>query len=181
MKLRVPYLVLSLVLVFGAGNAFATCPTDPGYYCLFAGCWWDFSPDPSCVETYGSATETDSCANTTAWATGSYFSLISYTFTVTEDVSGWWDGGGWITFQDPSNGTSYVDGWASVVHNNVQTDTPLFYHDGGDGDFECEQLYGGFYAVQGDTVTISFNSIKQNGTNPTIEVSSPMIMTELGQ
>ncbi|HYK02207.1 MAG TPA: hypothetical protein VE974_10655 [Thermoanaerobaculia bacterium] len=101
-------------------------------------------------------------------------SWVRYTFTADQNFSNW-TADAFVDFDDPNNSSSnWVDAWAHVDHNGVNTSYHLFYHDGSIGDLSCSRPWGSFSAVDNDTVTIEFTSYRAN-SNTTIKIGYPNI------
>lgn len=172
-------LVLSGVLaILASVPAFATCPTPPsGPSCAGGICWFVYSPDPSCLDTYNVSTTSTSCSSGYEYGSGS--SYISYTFTIgaNDPNTGWIDMQAYVDFDDPNNNsTTIVQGYAYVIHNGVGSFHSLWYHRGDEGDLSCESLYGGVATSRGDTISVSIEAYNPNGA-ATIKTANMFVYT----
>jgi hypothetical protein len=170
------FAVIAAALVLSAPMAFATCPTPPtGPHTVFPLAWYDYTPDASCVVANGSASATTACGDT-AWATGATTATVAYTFTVNQTGINFWSAGAVVQIIDPTNSASnYIDIYALVTHNGVDTETLLYTIDGTGSDVDCVRKSGYFFdAVYGDTVQIIINSRKPSAS-ATITVGVPKI------
>jgi hypothetical protein len=170
----VKFAVIAAVLVLVAPLGYATCPTPAaGPYYVFPLSWYDYSPSSSCVVTTN-ATPTTACS-ATAWATGSTVSQVRYTFVVDQTGISFWSGAAVLQLIDPTNSVgNFIDIYALVTHNGVDTETLLYSIDGTGSDVNCTSKFGYFNAAYGDTVQIAILSRKTSPT-ATITVGVPRI------
>jgi hypothetical protein len=165
-----------LVVALVVPNALATCPTAPsGPFWSGGHSWFDWSPDPACLSTNNMNGSTLSCYSFGAYSpTLQQPSWVRYSFTADQNYSTW-SADAFVDFDDPNNSSSnWVDAWAYVNHNGVNSSYHLFYHDGSIGDLGCARPGGTFSAVDGDSVTIEFSSYRNN-SNTTIKIGYPNI------
>jgi hypothetical protein len=173
--------VLTFALL-AALPVFATCPTAPYGVCMGGGfCWFDYSPDASCVSIYGNPTPTtDSMcySRTSAIPASGGWADLSYTFTVDPvDSFPYWHAETSVDLNDPNNSSGNgAEVYAGVHVNGV----PQWQYVGGltgaDGDFSCETAWGSFSADAGDTVTVVVYTFRAN-SNATVEASIPRIFS----
>lgn len=175
MKL-IKFAVLAVVVAFAAPLAFATCPTPPaGPYYVFPLSWYDYTPSSTCVVANGSASAITGCDSDPAWSTGSTVATVAYTFTVNQTGITFWSAGAVVKIIDPTNSVgNFIDIYALVTHNGVDTETLLYSIDGTGSDVNCLRKSGYFDAAYGDTVQIIINSRKPSAS-ATIEVGVPKI------
>jgi hypothetical protein len=144
-------------------------------------CWWDYSPDASCVSIYGSPTPTtDSMcySRTSAIPASGGWADLSYTFTVDpNDSFPYWHAETSIDLNDPNNSSANGAEIYAGVHVNG---TPQWQYVGGltgaDGDYSCETAWGSFSADANDTVTVVVYTFRAN-SNATVEASIPRIFS----
>jgi len=156
------FLVLSV-----AGNAIAQSCDDgsDGPYCLFYGCYWDYTEPLSCYETGGNLSEASVCYSESGWEFGTgASSWAQVTFHVSE-TKDYFDAYSEVYFDDPNNSASNVISLAAFVdHPYTSFDDwyPLASHDGTDGDLNCTHFGGTFPASAGDVVTLIISVGKAN-------------------
>jgi hypothetical protein len=171
------FALVVLVLALAVPNAaFATCPTPPsGPFSSGGHSWYDWSPDPACLSTNNMSGATLSCFNFGAYTPSlQQPSWVRYTFTADQIYSNW-SSDAFIDLDDPNNSSAnWVDAWAHVDHNGVNTSYHLYSNDGSIIDWGCERPYGTFSAVDGDTVTIEISAYRNN-SNTTIKIAYPHV------
>lgn len=170
-----------VLMLLIAPAAWATCPTAPSDYCLGGlGCWWEYTPDPSCVSVYGSPTPgNDSmCYSRPSVVPAVGWADASYTFTI--DGSGdenfdYWSAETSVDLIDPNDsGGNGVEIYAGVHVGGVPQWQFVAGISGAQGDFGCETVWGSFSASPGDTVTVVVYSFRSN-SNAAVEASHPRI------
>ena len=158
----------------------ATCPTAPYDVCLGGGfCWWDYSPDASCVSIYGDPTPTtDSMcySRTSAIPASGGWADLSYTFTVDPyDNFPYWHAETSVDINDPNNSLANgVEIYAGVHVNGSPQWQFVAKLTGADGDYSCETVWGSFSADPGDAVTVVVFVFRAN-SNATVEASIPRL------
>jgi hypothetical protein len=157
-----------MIAVLFASPLYATqnCTTPPsGPQCAGGFCWYNYSPDPSCLDEYNTTSPpSPSCGS---YGYGSGTSYIGYTFTIgaNDPVTGWFDMQAYVDFYDPyDDPTTEIQGYAYVTHNGVGSFHSLFSWHGDDGDLSCVSMYGGFAATTGDTVNVAIQVYNPNGS-----------------
>jgi hypothetical protein len=90
-----------------------------------------------------------------------------------------WTAGSYIYFDSPgSSAYDWIELVAVVTHNGYDTRYSLFYWDGTMGSLNgCNDHYGIFSAVDGDTVSIKVYA--SNSGSATIQASYPRIFNTL--
>lgn len=74
--------IVAAVMLF-APSAFAGCPSINGPYCMFAGCWYEYSQDTTCAGRSGNVSYTTLwCYNRPALQFGTGSSSANYSFTL---------------------------------------------------------------------------------------------------
>lgn len=172
-------LVLSFALVALTSivpSAFAVCPTPPSSGGGGGLSWYDYSPDPACVDIFLSATPVTVCGVIDGWVpgVGTGYRTFQYDFV---DVTGTstWSSDIILEFNDPNNSSSnYVELWARVTNGGVDTWTQLYQWDGTDGDLNCVRRGDFFFSQPGDAISI-FILAKRSTSNVTLAVSIPLI------
>jgi hypothetical protein len=166
-----------LLTAFAVPNAVAqSCPTAPtGPHEAGGRHWFEWSPDPGCLYTNNMSSTTLSCYSFGAYAPAlQQPAFVRYTFTADQVYSNW-SADAFIDFDDPNNSSSnWVDAWAHVDHNGVNTSYHLFSQNGSSGDWSCERPGGTFSAADGDFVTVELSAYRAN-SNTTIKIGYPHI------
>ena len=156
-----------------AGNALAQSCDDgsEGEYCLFYGCYWDYTEARSCYETGGNLSEASVCYSEPGWEfnTGSN-SWAQVTFHVSE-TKDFFYAYSEVYFDDPNNSASnaiILSAFVDHPYTSYDDWYMLASHDGTAGDLNCTQQFGGtFPASAGDVVTLTISVGKAN-SNATI-------------
>lgn len=166
------------VMLF-APAAFAACPNINGPYCMFAGCWYEYTQDTSCAGTTGNVSSTTLwCYNTPALQFGTGSSSATYSFTLgpSDPVGTSWDVDlRYVEWSDP-NASIYntLTATVSVTHNGSTT-SQTFYSINGTVSKSCAlSNYATFNATTGDTITVTINTTIYN-SNVTAKVGTPYI------
>ena len=102
----VALLIVSMVQV----SAYGICTSPTGPYCLWPGCYYNYTQARSCYTGSGTVTNTTiSCPGDDAWSFGSgnSYRQMSFTLTSNEPIENpaKWDIGSWVNFSSPG-GTS---------------------------------------------------------------------------
>jgi hypothetical protein len=173
---------VAIMLSF-APTAFATCPSINGPYCLFAGCWYEYSLETTCAGRAGNVSHTtSSCDNRPAlqFGTGSSSAIYSFTLGPNDPVGSSWDVQlRSVQWSDP-NASIYNTFTATVsVTHNGSTTSQTFYSVNGKTAKNCGRSSAGrFYATYGDTITVTVHTTIHNN-NVVAKVGAPIIFANI--
>jgi hypothetical protein len=188
MKSLKPFLSLSLVILFIAANASASCPT---IYLL--GCcgtsYYTFNVDTSCITAQNLMTaQNNSCSMSGYSSDGGYSNYVEWTYVIPADgtptanghyfyqLSTNYSATVWVDFDSPDQ-TFYdsLSGTVTVTHNGTPTNYSILSLRGSSASTQiCGRFDRNFTATNGDTIKLRINATKF-GTGSTIVTSLPTV------